>query len=70
MEMTQATVPGMTLDEMARELYEDACQVAPSWDQLGGVTMEVWLERARDGVVPEGVQPLVWIGRDSEGRRA
>ncbi len=63
-----ASVPGMTLDQMAEELWNDQQASKPSWDQLGYVTRSVWLEKAFDGVVPEGRQPLNPIPRNSEGR--
>ena len=53
-----AEVPGMTLEQMAKELYDDCQTVKPDWYQLGAVTRSVWLERAADGVTPEGWQPL------------
>lgn len=35
----------MSLDALARKLYEAACRVAPKWTDLGQVTRGVWLER-------------------------
>lgn len=37
----------MTLDQLARHLYETNTLVAPTWDQLGDVTRSVWRERAQ-----------------------
>lgn len=48
----------LTLDEMAKELYDDCQTVKPSWDQLGEVTKKVWRERAKDGVTPECREPI------------
>lgn len=37
----------MTLEQLAKSLY-DACPTPkPKWEQLGDVTRSVWLDRAR-----------------------
>lgn len=35
-----------TAIELAQALYEACPTVKPRWDQLGGVTQSVWIERA------------------------
>lgn len=35
-----------TATELAEALYEACPTVKPRWDQLGGVTQSVWIERA------------------------
>ncbi len=36
-----------TAVELAEALYEACPTVKPRWDQLGGVTQSVWIERAQ-----------------------
>lgn len=35
--------------EKARFLYDSCPSIKPAWDQLGGVTQSVWIERAQAG---------------------
>lgn len=37
----------MGIDQLAQQLYEQCCPVAPGWDQIGEVTKSVWREHAQ-----------------------
>lgn len=46
----------LTLEQMAKELYDDCQTVKQDWEDIGEVTKEVWRERAADGVCPECIK--------------
>lgn len=44
--------------ELAEALYEACPTVKPRWDQLGGVTQSVWIERAQAQLAKQGANQM------------
>lgn len=48
----------LTVEELAKELYDDCQTVKPEWHQLGDYTKSYWLELAAAGHPVYGYPPL------------